>query len=134
VSGAELFTSSDGIPILSYAEANRELVASFVRYMESRGLSPRTIESCARSGTASADLRGHCEAGPHGTGALDRDPRNEAARRLECVTTKDGDVADSNRSRKRSRHRSQYPPQLACSRKDSTPSEEIVSRKMALVG
>jgi integrase/recombinase XerC len=52
MSDVELFTPSDGMPVRSYAEANRELVTSFVRYMESRGLSPRTIESygdsCAR--------------------------------------------------------------------------------------
>jgi len=38
----EVFT---GLPTRSYADANRELVASFVRYMEARGIAAPTIRS-----------------------------------------------------------------------------------------
>ena len=48
----ELFTAGDALPTRSYAEANRELVASFVRYMESRPMTENTIrkysDTCAR--------------------------------------------------------------------------------------
>lgn len=49
---AEIFTPGDSVPMRSYAEANRELVVSFIRYMESRHLSENTIrkysDSCGR--------------------------------------------------------------------------------------